>query len=68
MRWLFILLLIVNVVYLGWEVDRVTKFEIMKTPVAITIPSNSSKLQLISELQNLPDTRVIEMNEQVDIL
>ncbi|MGK0299039.1 MAG: hypothetical protein ACI9XC_002665, partial [Gammaproteobacteria bacterium] len=68
MRWLFIFLLLVNVVYLGWEVDRGTKIEIMKTPVAINIPSNASMLQLISELQIPPVTRVVYINEQVNVL
>jgi hypothetical protein len=68
MKWLFILLLLINVIYLGWEVDRGTKIERMKTPEAINISSNASKLQLISELQIPPVNRVIDINEQVNLL
>lgn len=48
MKWVFIFLLLLNVIYLGWEIER----EIRKTnhrPVAVnSIPSSSRRLELIT--------------------
>ncbi len=68
MKWLFILFLLVNVIYLGWELDRKAKIEKRSLGSAINIPISARKLQLIKELDVLPDARIREMNEQVDLL
>jgi hypothetical protein len=57
MKWLFILLLLVNVIYLGWELDRETKIRVSNYTTAYSIPDSAKKLQLISEMQNLPEIR-----------
>ena len=64
MRWLFILLLLSNVLYLGWEIDRETKIGIRKTSSVMSIPSTAKKLQLINEMESLPELRTRE--SQID--
>lgn len=57
MKWLFILLLLVNVVYLGWEIDRDARLKRINVSSAIKVPAGTQKLVLLSELGKLPETR-----------
>jgi hypothetical protein len=57
MKWLFILLLMINVVYLGWEMDRDVKLDHSNVASAIRIPLGTQRLALLSELEKLPETR-----------
>lgn len=57
MKWLFILLLLVNVLYLGWELDREAGMNVRSSGTALNIPASAQRLQLISELQAPPVAR-----------
>ena len=57
MKWLFILLLIANIVYLGWEMDRDTQLYSLNAASAIKVPSGTQELVLLNELDKLPETR-----------
>jgi len=63
MKWLFILLLVVNVVYLGWEMDRDVKLDYANVSDAVKIPAGTQRLSLLSELDELPETRIRNMPE-----
>lgn len=57
MKWFFLLLLLANLGYLGWEIDRESKqFRINQTDT-IQIPVSAKQLQLISELEQKPENR-----------
>lgn len=57
MKWLFILLLVTNAVYLGWEMDRNVQLERANVSSAIKIPAGTQRLELLSELEKPPETR-----------
>lgn len=49
MKWIFIFLLLVNVVYLGWELERQAAID-RNRPVAVnSLPKSSRELELITE-------------------
>ncbi len=54
MKWLFIILLLFNVCYFGWELDRQTRIEVSNSVRPFTVPANVQKLVLLEELENLP--------------
>jgi hypothetical protein len=66
MRWLFLSLLVANVIYLGWEIDRGTKIYMRNTTSALSIPASASRLQLISEMESPPDIRTRESSTGVE--
>lgn len=55
MKWLFILLLLINIIYFGWEIDRNARFSPLDSAEMITIPANTAHLKLLSELNPLPE-------------
>lgn len=57
MKWLFILLLLANVVYLGWEIDRDASLNRSNVASAIKVPPGTQKLVLLNEREKLPETR-----------
>ena len=57
MKWFFILLLITNVIYLGWEIDRDAQLSRANVSSAIKIPAGTQKLVLLAEREKLPETR-----------
>ena len=59
MKWLFILLLLSNVIYLGWEMDRDAQLSRSSIAAAVKIPVGTSRLSLLAELDELPEQRVI---------
>ncbi len=54
MKWLFILLLIGNVTYLGWEIDRETRLQIQRQTGNVRIPGDAERLLLLHELAETP--------------
>lgn len=63
MRWIFILLLILNVVYFGWELDRETAIRYKQASSVLSVPASARRLQLISELPRPPELRIIDTGE-----
>ncbi|MCZ6802754.1 MAG: SPOR domain-containing protein [Proteobacteria bacterium] len=57
MKWAFILLLLGNFVYLGWEIDRDARLERVNVTSAISVPAGTQRLVLLNELEKLPETR-----------
>ncbi|MCH8846580.1 MAG: hypothetical protein IIC11_07580, partial [Proteobacteria bacterium] len=54
MKWLFIIFLLLNVCYFGWELDRQTRIEVSNSVRPFTVPADVQKLVLLEELENLP--------------
>lgn len=54
MKWTFILLLLLNVIYFGWELDRQTNIEVKNSTAPFVISNNAKQLVLISELESSP--------------
>jgi hypothetical protein len=57
MKWFFILLLLINVVYLGYEIDRDAKLKRINVSSAIKVPAGTQKLVMLSELEKPPESR-----------
>ena len=57
MKWFFIFLLVANLVYLGWEVDRQTAMDLEQAGAALAIPPHIKKLVLLKELPSPPSLR-----------
>ena len=66
MKWFFILLLLINVAYLGWEIDRGAKQQRANQQSAIAIPAAAKQLQLVSELENRPEPRQAKTASEED--
>jgi len=65
MRWVFVILLVLNIIYFGWELDLETRFEVQNSRSAVLIPPAVKQLQLISELKTPPETRELMDTESV---
>lgn len=63
MKWLFLLLLIVNLAYLGWEMDRSAGIERKVKQQQIRIPADTPRLALVSELSNPPEPRDVQTDD-----
>ena len=59
MKWLALLLLVGNVVYLGWEIDRETKALVANNRPAIKIPAGTATLKIIDESTSLRELKSI---------
>ncbi len=57
MKWLFILLLLANAIYLGWEMDRDTRLQHANVSSGLKIPAGTQKFVLLNELDKLPEKR-----------
>jgi len=57
MKWFFIILLFTNAVYLGWEMDRDVQLDRANVSSAIKVPAGTQRLELLAELEKLPETR-----------
>ena len=67
MKWLFVILLSVNLVYFGWELDRQTRIDTGNSRQVITIPPGVGKLTLISEMKEPPPPReVVQTSDTMD--
>lgn len=68
MKWFFILLLLANVIYLGWEIDRDARLKRVNVSSAIKVPAGTQKLVLLSELEKLPETRShIKLDDELSV-
>jgi len=56
MKWLFIIFLLLNVCYFGWELDRQTRIEVSNSVRSFNVPDNVQKLELLEEFTNSPDS------------
>lgn len=57
MKWLFILLLLANLIYLGWEMDRDTRLHHANISSGLKIPVGTQEFVLLNELDKLPKKR-----------
>jgi ribosomal protein S8 len=57
MKWIFILLLLLNVIYFGWELDRQIQIEVKNSTAPFAIPNNVKQLAFLSELKSPPELR-----------
>lgn len=57
MKWFFIILLVINIIYLGWEIDRDARLTRASASSAIKVPAGTQELVLLSEMEKLPETR-----------
>lgn len=57
MKWLFVILLAVNLVYLGWELDRQTHINLSEKHRALPVPAGSESLVLLREMSQPPAPR-----------
>jgi len=57
MKWVFILLLLGNFIYLGWEIDRDARLDRVIVSSTIKVPAGTQRLLLLAELEKLPETR-----------
>ncbi len=67
MRWLFIFLLVLNVVYFGVELDRDTAIRHKQTGSVLPVPASAQRLQLIRELPEPPAPRTIDSGVDVAV-
>ena len=58
MKWLFIILLAANLIYLGWELDRQVTMDAAQNSEALIIPPHVKKLVLLKELPSPPAPRM----------
>ena len=65
MKWFFILLLLFNVIYLGWELDREAGIKLSNTVSRPAIPGTAMRLTRISELASPPDVKSTEDTVEV---
>ena len=55
MKWFFIIFLILNVCYFGWELDRQTRIEVSNMVRPFNVPAGVQRLELLGESENNPD-------------
>lgn len=60
MRWLVLVLLVANLFYLGWRVDRESRERVRGAATGLQVPANVPKLSLLAELPETPPLRVTE--------
>lgn len=51
MKWLFIVFLLLNVCYFGWELDKQTRIEVSNAVRPFDVPANTPKLELLGEFE-----------------
>ncbi len=70
MKWLFIVFLLVNVCYFGWELDRQTRIEVNNSVRPFNVPDDVQKLELLGELSESSDSitsaSILEADEDMD--
>lgn len=66
MRWLFIILLLFNIVYFGWEFDRQIKLDAEYTTPSQHIPADSQRLMLLTEHDN--PSQLLKSNVQIEVV
>jgi hypothetical protein len=70
MKWLFIIILLVNVCYFGWELDRQTRIEVRNSVRPFNVPDDVKKLELLGEVIESSDSvtsaSTLEVDKDVD--
>ena len=56
-KWFFLIVLLANMGYLGWEIDRDARLNRANLSSAIKVPAGTPRLLMLSELKKLPETR-----------
>lgn len=57
MRWVVLLLLVSNIIYLGWEVDRAAKALVANSSPALKITAGTTRLKIIDDRTGLPEMK-----------
>lgn len=66
MRWAVAALLLVNLIYFGWELDRDTRMQVRNSATTFRDTSSASRLSLIRELEDPPASR--SSGENIDTI
>ncbi len=56
MKWLFIVFLLLNICYFGWELDRQTRIEVSNSVRPFNVPDDVQKLELLEEIIESSDS------------
>jgi len=64
MKWLFIVFLLANVCYFGWELDRQTRIEVSNSVRPFNVPADVQRLELLGEMMESSDP--VTSSEGVD--
>lgn len=59
MKWVTLLLLVANLAYLGWELDRGTRALVANSPPPIRIPAGVGTLKIIDEASGLRELKPV---------
>ena len=59
MKWVALLLLVANLAYLGWEVDRGTRALAANSPPPLRIPAGAGTLKIIDEAAGLQELKPV---------
>ena len=59
MRWFALLLLVANLAYLGWELDRGTRALVANSPPPLKIPAGAGTLKIIDEAADLQELKPV---------
>lgn len=59
MRWVALLLLVANLGYLGWELDRGTRALLANSPPPLKIPAGAGTLNIIDEASGLQELKPV---------
>jgi hypothetical protein len=65
MKWFFIFLLLFNVIYLGWEMDREARLKFTNAASRLEIPVTAKRLLRVSEMPSPPAARSTEDTVEV---
>lgn len=68
MKWFFILLLLMNVLYFGWELDRQTRMEVSNRSSLPKMPGQAKRLQFLEELETPPPLRNTEIDSPLETI
>lgn len=55
MKWVALLLLVANLVYLGWELERGTRVLVANSPPPLELPAGVGTLKIIDETDALQE-------------
>ena len=59
MKWLALLLLLANLLYLGWELDRDARALVANSPAPLKIPASAGTLTIIDETDGLQELKPV---------
>jgi len=64
MKWFAILLLLANVIYFGWELDRQTRIKVNNAVASIVVSHDAKKLLLLQEMELPPVPRKLHTKDE----